>query len=81
MVDDEAGLNQIAGLPSTGGGKAFLKAATKRRDSERQALELNPQESREIRHDFRYKLGYVAALNWILELPQEVQQFLRKTGR
>lgn len=81
LLSDETECVNLAGVPETGAGKAFLKAITNRRDTERLTLELNPREAREIKNDYRYKLGLIAALNWVLDLPKEVNEVLRKTGR
>lgn len=61
--------------------QALLKRVEKMRDTVRKKLEENPQvNDNEMRLDFRYCVGYVNAMNEILDIPNKARTFLTNTG-
>jgi hypothetical protein len=56
--------------------RAILKAVEIRRDEVRRVNETEPVISDAINKDFRFKLGMVYALNWILELPEQARIYI-----
>lgn len=55
---------------------ALLFATKKRRDELRKKNEDNPKECPEdLKEDYRYIAGEISALNWILELPKDAQEY------
>lgn len=65
---------QVAGIEQVGAAKHLLNAIRIRRDKEREQNERLPKrDNSDLRNDIVYKSGYIAALNWILELPRKAR--------
>ena len=68
---------QVAGARAVGATKHLLRAAEIRRDKEREQNENYPRrDDSDLRNDFVYKSGYIAALNWILDLPDKARNHI-----
>jgi hypothetical protein len=62
-----------------GAAKAVLDAVRIYRDELREMNESSPKESPEdLKEDYRYIAGSIAALNWVLRLPQRSMEFRNK---
>ena len=71
--------SQVSGAESVGAGKYLLQAARIRRDKERELNENHPKrDDNDLRNDFVYKAGFIAAMNWILDLPGKARDQLNK---
>jgi len=78
-IKTDSDFHNIVEARSLGVGRALLKAAELKRDEKRSQNERSPQLCDEdIRKDIRYNLGFVAALNWIMELPQQAKIYISK---
>jgi len=69
----------IADIRRVGYTRAFLDAIEIKRDQIRATNEINPAICDEdLSKDIRFRLGAVWALNWVLNIPDEVRSFLTK---
>ena len=79
--DGEVGghVNNIKGLPETAVGSSFLLAVQKRIDEEQNKVDNNPKRDEEnIRNDLYFKLGMIAMGKWIIGLPEEALEIMKK---
>lgn len=70
-----AAVLEVSRANEIGGAKAILEAALIKRDEIRKEYEENPLRSDQIKKDLNFKLGMVAGLNWMLELPEKARQW------
>ncbi len=69
----------LAEAGSLAGSRALLRAATIKRDEIRDRSERTAQICDEdFKRDIRFNLGYVAAMNWLLGLPEQAKQHINK---
>lgn len=68
----------VSGANSTGVGKALLSAVKIKRDEIREITESKPLVSDDIKKDFRYQLGQINALNFVIDLPGEARNKIEK---
>lgn len=54
--------------------RALLAIAEQQRDKIRKQVEASPKISDVIKEDFRFKLGQIAAYNWLLEQPARAER-------
>lgn len=67
---------QVAGIEQVGAAKHLLNAIRIRRDKEREQNENYPiraGDGFDLRQDIVYRMGFISALNWILELPRKAR--------
>lgn len=71
----------IAGVSRVEHGATFLKAIERKRDIKRNDLEDNPTivSDGNLNKDFRYTAGFIAGLNWALDLAREPAKYVRET--
>jgi hypothetical protein len=77
LFDDSRDVLHAAQISETGPGKSFMGMVRKKRDHERESVELSPVMSDNVREDMRYKLGFVQALNWILNSEHDLKRHLK----
>jgi len=69
--------NAVASAYEIRAAKSLLKAAEIRRNKERDNIELNPKRDDEnLKNDIVYKLGLIAGLNFIIDLPREAKKHI-----
>ena len=67
----------LSTLPKLENGQVLIKKAKEELDKGRNLLETQPQINNEnIKEDFRYKLGRIDGLKWMLALPEEALKIL-----
>lgn len=69
---------ELSHAKSIGAGRAILNTVAAKRDAVREENENRPQISDDIKKDYRFKAGMVAALNWVLGLPDEARTFIER---
>jgi hypothetical protein len=74
-------LSLISQLPATDFGRALLAVIESRKDAETSEVWDHPKvDNEDLRRDFRYKLGIIKALVWVLSLPDVSHDLLRAQG-
>jgi hypothetical protein len=77
LVKDSPDINLLADSLEYGSSRALIYAITKQRDQLRIEVEDRPQrDDSELRNDIIYKLGTIAALNWILSIPTKARELI-----
>jgi hypothetical protein len=77
-VKSSAEIRETARIGDTGG-RYLLDIVKRRVDREREAIETNPRFDRENpANDLVYRLGMIAGLKWVLGVPGECSEFLKK---
>ena len=72
MRRDDYALRLLNELPITEHGRIFLEAVRDRCEEDDRDMRENPHfDNENIKRDLRYRLGWVAALKWILAVPEE----------
>jgi len=67
----------LSNLPKLENGQALIKKVKEELDKGRDLIETQPQINNEnIKEDFRYKLGRIDGLKWMLALPEEALKIL-----
>ena len=67
----------LSNLPKLENGQALIKKVKEELDKGRNLLETQPQINNEnIKEDFRFKLGRIDGLKWMLALPEEALKIL-----
>ena len=81
MAEDYAQMEydsiMLSNLPKLENGQALIKKVKEELDKGRDLLETQPQINNEnIKEDFRFKLGRIDGLKWMLALPEEALKIL-----
>ena len=67
----------LSNLPKLENGQVLIKKVKEELDKGRNLLETQPQINNEnIKEDFRFKLGRIDGLKWMLALPEEALKIL-----
>jgi len=76
-ITDGRQFQHLSEIRQVGVANAMLNGVEIKRDEVRRDSETRPQICNDdFRKDIRWKLGFVAALNWVLDLPGEAQKYL-----
>lgn len=78
LVGDSDDVVKLSHFDEVAGGEAFLRMVAKKRDSERDFMEREPNMSNDIRKDVRYRLGVIAGLNWVLDSVEGLKKYKQK---
>ena len=77
LVKQSGDVTLIADALEYGSSRAMIHAITVQRDFLRQEVEDRPQrDDKELRNDIVYKLGCIAALNWVLSFPNVARELI-----
>jgi len=76
LIDDTRDWNLLKDARAVGAVQAEHRTIERMRDKVRAENETDPMISEKIKKDFRFKAGYIAALNWVLGIPDEVQKHI-----
>lgn len=77
LVKESADLTYVADALDYGSSRAMIHAVTVQRDQLRREVEDRPQrDDSELRNDIVYKLGCIAALNWVLSFPTRARELI-----
>ena len=74
-------LRVLADGKGTEAGMALLTASERMRDFVRDDNERRPRTSDDISEDIRYRLGFVAGLNWVLGLSERARDRINKAAK
>lgn len=74
-------LSLLDALLTTEHGRALSALIEARKNEEQTEVSERPKvDNEDLSRDFRYKLGYVRALDWVLAIPETSRNLLRTKG-
>ena len=77
-ITDSTQISEVSEAEKLMASRGILSATRLRLDEERDTIERAPiLEDGDIRKDLRYRLGFVAALKWVLDLPVESRKLIQ----
>lgn len=71
---------EVAAAGEVRAARLFLDAARIRRDTLLSQLVESPQISKKVKLDMRYVLGQIAALDWLLKLPDTARSIIEHSN-
>jgi hypothetical protein len=74
----EHDLATMASMPRSDFGRVFLSLIQRIHDTEDDRMKRNPRIADEIKKDVRYQMGVVAGIKMVLEVPDGINQLLKK---